>query len=50
MKKQYDTFIHSSAEELKTIIFSAGKIGFQLEVSTEELKDVISFSYHDIIK
>lgn len=50
MKKKYDTFIHKSAEELKTIIFSAGKIGLQLEVSTEELKDVISFSYQDIIK
>ena len=50
MKKQYVTFIHSSAEELKTIVFSAGKIGVQLEVSTEDLKNVIPFTYHDIIK
>ena len=50
MKKQYVTFIHRSAEELKTIVFSAGKIGVQLEVSTEDLKNVIPFTYHDIIK
>lgn len=50
MKKQYKTFIHIYAEELEHIIFSGGKIGIQLEVERESLKDVINLSYEDIIK
>lgn len=50
MKKMYKTFIHNSAEELTTVIFSGGKIGIQLEISTEKLNTVIPYSYEDIIK
>lgn len=50
MKKQYATFIDSSAEKLTNIIFSGGKIGIQLEVSPGKLNSVISFSYEDIVK
>lgn len=50
MKKQYTTFIDKSAEELNTIIVSGGKIGIQLEISTKDLYNIISFSYNDIIK
>lgn len=50
MKKQYTTFIDKSAEELNTIIVSGGKIGVQLEISTKDLYNIISFSYNDIIK
>lgn len=37
MKKQYDTLYHDSALGQETIIVSAGKIGFQVELKPEEL-------------
>ena len=48
MKKLFLTVIHISAEEFETIIFSGGKIGFQVEVSLENLKKVIPFALNDI--
>lgn len=50
MKKPYKTFIHNSAKELNTIIFSGGKIGVQLELTLDNLEKALSFSYEDIIK
>ena len=49
MKKQYVTVLDTSALECETIIFSAGKIGFQVELSLEELKKVLKFELMDII-
>lgn len=43
MKKQFYTVIDSSAEQLDTIIFSAGKIGYQVELTLSELKKAIAF-------
>ena len=37
MKKQFSTTIDRSAENYGRIIFSAGKIGYQVEVSLEDL-------------
>ena len=48
MKKQFATTIDRSAEKYGRIIFSAGKIGFQVEVSLEDLKKVIRFELDDI--
>ncbi|MBE6031981.1 MAG: Cys-tRNA(Pro) deacylase [Clostridiales bacterium] len=48
MKKQFPTTIHASAAEFETIIFSAGKIGYQVEVSPEELKKVLRYQLQDI--
>ena len=48
MKKFFETVIHKSAEECDTIIFSGGKIGYQVEVSVEDLKKVIAFKLEDI--
>ena len=48
MKKLFRTVIHKSAEEYATIIFSGGKIGFQVEVSLEDLRKVIPFELNDI--
>ncbi len=48
MKKQFATTIDRSAEEYGRIIFSAGKIGFQVEVSLEDLKKVIRYGLDDI--
>ncbi len=48
MKKFFRTTIHESARELESIFFSAGKIGYQVEVAPEELKKVIRFEYADL--
>lgn len=49
MKKFFPTVIDSSAQHQETIIFSAGKIGYQVEVSLENLNKVISFRLADLI-
>jgi len=37
MKKQYKTFFHESCLECDTMIVSAGKIGYQIELDPKEL-------------
>lgn len=49
MKKQFTTTIHSTAESFETILFSGGKIGYQVEISLDELKKIIRFDLADII-
>ena len=41
MKKFFPTTIDKSAENFSTIIFSAGKIGYQIELSLNDLQKVI---------
>lgn len=48
MKKFFTTVIDKSSEQFDTIIFSAGKIGYQVEISLTDLKKVISYSIADI--
>ena len=48
MKKFFTTTIDEMAKEWDTIIFSAGKIGYQVEVSIENLQKVIEFKLEDI--
>lgn len=48
MKKFFKTTIHSTAEKYDTIMFSAGKIGYQVETSLNSLKKVIRFDLEDI--
>ena len=50
MKKTFTTVIHKSAVKFDTIIFSAGKIGYQVEMSPENLSKVIKYSIADIVK
>lgn len=49
MKKFFRTTIHGSAAGFETIFFSAGKIGYQVEVAPEKLKKVIPFEFAEII-
>lgn len=49
MKKLFTTVIHETALLYDTIIFSGGKIGYQVELSVENLKKVIPFTLADII-
>lgn len=48
MKKLFRTVFHKTALEYDTIIFSGGKIGYQVEISLENLKKVIPFEINDI--
>lgn len=48
MKKFFRTTIDKSAEEFETIMFSGGKIGYQVELKLEDLKKVIRFEMRDI--
>ena len=48
MKKYFKTFIHESASALDTIIFSAGKIGYQVELPLADLQKVIRVEPADL--
>ena len=48
MKKQFKTVIDISANNYDNIIFSGGKIGYQVELNKEDLKKVISFTLASI--
>ena len=48
MKKFFTTVIDSSAQNFETIIFSAGKIGYQVELSLEDLQKVIKFELKNV--
>lgn len=48
MKKFFPTVIDSSAADYDTIIFSAGKIGYQVELSPADLAQVICYAFADI--
>ena len=48
MKKVFTTIIDESIKNYETIIFSAGKIGYQVELSLTDLKKVIDYKIYDI--
>jgi len=50
MKKQYKTFIDKSALDIETIIVSGGKIGYQIELNANILKDIVGGEFVDLIK
>ena len=50
MKKFFKTTIHETAADYETIFFSGGRIGFQIELGTDDLAKVIEFQFADIIK
>ena len=49
MKKQFKTVINDTAKNCETIIFSAGKIGYQVEMSLEDLAKIIKYELADLI-
>ena len=48
MKKQFVTVFHESAEAFDTVIFSGGKIGYQVEVRLKDIEEIISYKIYDI--
>ena len=49
MKKQFRTTIHQTAEDYPTIFFSGGKIGCQIEMKLDDLRQVVPVESADII-
>jgi len=50
MKKQFKTVINDTALNQDKIIFSAGRVGYQVELSPKDLEKVVNLIYYDIIK
>lgn len=50
MKKQFRTVIDASAERFESIMFSGGKIGYQVEVSLSDLSKVVRYTFFDVTK
>lgn len=48
MKKQFKTIIDNSILNNKTIYFSAGKIGYQIEINIKDLNKIIKFEVFNI--
>ena len=50
MKKQFCTVIDKTAMQYNTIYISAGKIGYQVEISPSDLQKIITISFDNIVK
>lgn len=48
MKKAFPTLIHETAESYETIMFSAGKIGYQVECTLEGLRKAVNVKSADL--
>lgn len=48
MKKQFKTVIDSSVKNFETIFFSAGKIGYQVEVAVKDIEKIVRYELGDI--
>ena len=49
MKKFFKTVIHETASKFDKILFSGGKIGYQVEVSLQDVSKVIKYDLADIV-
>lgn len=49
MRKQYKTFFNISAADKPTIMVSAGKIGYQVELAPDELVKLTRGSYAELV-
>ncbi len=50
MKKYFRTTVHETAAQFDTILFSAGKVGYQVEVSPEDLKKAVRYELADVVE
>ena len=49
MKKAFKTFIHETAESLEKMFVSAGKVGFQVELSPQDLAKTVGCGFADLV-
>ena len=50
LKRDYRTFIHESAKNLDFMIVSAGKIGHQIKLNPNDLVEIVSGKFENLIK
>ncbi|AIY80635.1 Cys-tRNA(Pro) deacylase [Clostridium botulinum] len=50
MKKAFKTFVHNTALNCETIVFSGGKIGSQIEMNPRQLENILDCTFVDLIK
>lgn len=50
MKRQFVTTVDESAKQLKTIIFSAGKVGHSVEIAVEQLEQVTPCQFASVCR
>ena len=48
MKKRYHTVFHETAEIVDTIMVSAGKIGYQVELAPQSLMELVGGQLADL--
>ena len=48
MKKVFPTVIDTSAKSFEKIFFSAGKIGYQVEIKVSDIEKIIKYTFNDI--
>ncbi|WP_026651570.1 Cys-tRNA(Pro) deacylase [Butyrivibrio proteoclasticus] len=49
MKKAFPTIINESAKEYDEIFFSAGKVGYQVELAVKDIEKAIRYSFADVV-
>ena len=50
MKKQFRTFIHETAQQYDKIFVSAGKVGYQIEISPADLIGAVGIIVADLLR
>ena len=50
MKKQFKAFIDESAKQFDKIMFSEGKVGYQMEIATADAERLIPLYFADLAK
>jgi len=50
MKKPFETVFQTGIFEFETIYFSAGKIGYQVEIAPDDISSVIRFKTDDVVE
>ena len=50
MKKKFPVVVDQSAQKFPTIIFSAGKVGYQVEVSVDDLRQFLQCQFASLIE
>lgn len=48
MKKYFKTVFDNTSQNYHTIIFSAGKIGYQVELALEDIKTLLPYEINDV--
>ena len=49
MKKQFQTVVDSSAQNFTSIIFSAGRVGAQVQIAVSDLVRLVPLSFCDVV-